>query len=77
MPTKAIHGITVAHFYETYVDKLQLELVTDPLDPPDPVSTQRLSATDVANDGSIEISSRPVNSTFVASGASAFRLGFD
>jgi HPr kinase/phosphorylase len=28
MPTKAIHGITVAHFYETYRDKLQLELVT-------------------------------------------------
>ena len=26
MPTKAIHGITVAHFYETYRDKLQLEL---------------------------------------------------
>jgi HPr kinase/phosphorylase len=28
MPTKAIHGITVAHFYETYRDKLELELVT-------------------------------------------------
>ena len=28
MPTKALHGITVAHFYETYRDKLQLELVT-------------------------------------------------
>jgi HPr kinase/phosphorylase len=28
MPTKAIHGITVAHFFETYVEKLQLELVT-------------------------------------------------
>ena len=28
MPTKAIHGITVAHFFETYRDKLQLELVT-------------------------------------------------
>ena len=28
MPTKAINGITVAHFYETYRDKLQLELVT-------------------------------------------------
>lgn len=28
MPTKAIHGITVAHFYETYREKLQLELVT-------------------------------------------------
>jgi HPr kinase/phosphorylase len=27
MPTKAIHGITVAHFYETYKDKLQLELL--------------------------------------------------
>ena len=26
MPTKAIHGITVAHFYETYREKLQLEL---------------------------------------------------
>jgi HPr kinase/phosphorylase len=28
MPTKAIHGITVAHFYDTYREKLQLELVT-------------------------------------------------
>jgi len=28
MPTKAIHGITVAYFYETYREKLQLELVT-------------------------------------------------
>ena len=28
MPTKAIHGITVAHFYETYREKLQLELLT-------------------------------------------------
>jgi len=28
MPSKAIHGITVAHFYETYREKLQLELVT-------------------------------------------------
>lgn len=28
MPIKAIHGITVAHFYETYRDKLSLELVT-------------------------------------------------
>ncbi len=28
MPTKAIHGITVTHFYETYREKLQLELVT-------------------------------------------------
>jgi HPr kinase/phosphorylase len=27
MPTKAIHGITVAHFFETYREKLQLELV--------------------------------------------------
>jgi HPr kinase/phosphorylase len=27
MPTKAIHGITVAHFYETYRTKLQLELL--------------------------------------------------
>ncbi len=27
MPTKAIHGITVAHFYETYKDKLHLELL--------------------------------------------------
>ena len=25
---KAIHGITVAHFYDTYRDKLKLELVT-------------------------------------------------
>jgi HPr kinase/phosphorylase len=28
MPIQAIHGITVAHFYETYREKLQLELVT-------------------------------------------------
>ena len=28
MPIKAIHGITVAHFYETYRGKLGLELVT-------------------------------------------------
>jgi len=28
MPTKAINGITVAHFYETYRHKLQLELIT-------------------------------------------------
>ena len=28
MPTKAINGITVSHFYETYREKLQLELVT-------------------------------------------------
>jgi HPr kinase/phosphorylase len=28
MPTKSIHGITVAHFFETYQEKLQLELVT-------------------------------------------------
>ncbi|MBL9214372.1 MAG: HPr(Ser) kinase/phosphatase [Opitutaceae bacterium] len=28
MPTKAIHGITVAHFYETYREKLQLELAS-------------------------------------------------
>src|SRR5471030_687178 len=28
MPTKAIHGITVAYFYETYREKLQLDLVT-------------------------------------------------
>ncbi len=28
MPTKAIHGITVAHFFETYREKLQLELIT-------------------------------------------------
>lgn len=27
MPAKAIHGITVSHFYETYRDKLQLELI--------------------------------------------------
>ena len=27
MPTKAIHGITVAHFFETYRDKLQLALL--------------------------------------------------
>lgn len=27
MPAKAIHGITVAHFFETYRDKLQLELL--------------------------------------------------
>src|ERR1700693_3220877 len=25
---KAIHGITVAHFYETYREKLRMELVT-------------------------------------------------
>lgn len=30
MPIKAIHGITVAHFYETYKVRLQLELLTDP-----------------------------------------------
>jgi len=28
MPTRAINGITVSHFYETYREKLQLELVT-------------------------------------------------
>ena len=28
MPTKAINGITVAHFFETYARKLKLELVT-------------------------------------------------
>ena len=28
MPTKAVNGITVAHFFETYRAKLQLELVT-------------------------------------------------
>jgi len=28
MPTKAINGITVAHFFETYREKLLLELVT-------------------------------------------------
>ncbi len=28
MPVRAISGITVAHFYETYREKLQLELVT-------------------------------------------------
>lgn len=28
MPTKAINGITVAHFFETYKSKLQLELLT-------------------------------------------------
>jgi HPr kinase/phosphorylase len=28
MPTKAIHGITVAYFFETYREKLQLELIT-------------------------------------------------
>ncbi|MBI2512985.1 MAG: HPr(Ser) kinase/phosphatase [Opitutae bacterium] len=28
MPTKAINGISVAHFYETYKSKLQLELLT-------------------------------------------------
>ncbi|MBI5423309.1 MAG: HPr(Ser) kinase/phosphatase [Opitutae bacterium] len=28
MPTKAINGITVSHFYETYKTKLQLELLT-------------------------------------------------
>ena len=27
MPAKALHGITVAHFFETYRDKLQLELL--------------------------------------------------
>ncbi len=27
MPSKAVHGITVAHFYETYREKLQLELL--------------------------------------------------
>ena len=27
MPAKAVHGITVAHFYETYREKLQLELL--------------------------------------------------
>jgi HPr kinase/phosphorylase len=27
---KAIHGITVAHFYETYREKLRMELVTGP-----------------------------------------------
>jgi HPr kinase/phosphorylase len=27
MPTKAINGITVAHFFDTYGDKLELELV--------------------------------------------------
>ena len=27
MPTKAINGITVAHFYETYREKLQLALL--------------------------------------------------
>ncbi len=27
MPAKAVHGITVAHFYETYKEKLQLELL--------------------------------------------------
>ncbi|HZP60926.1 MAG TPA: HPr(Ser) kinase/phosphatase, partial [Opitutaceae bacterium] len=26
---KAIHGITVAHFFETYREKLKMELVTD------------------------------------------------
>lgn len=28
MPTKAINGITVAHFFETYRERLELELVT-------------------------------------------------
>jgi HPr kinase/phosphorylase len=28
MPAKAIQGITVAHFYETYATKLKLELIT-------------------------------------------------
>jgi HPr kinase/phosphorylase len=28
MPTRAINGITVSHFYESYREKLQLELVT-------------------------------------------------
>jgi HPr kinase/phosphorylase len=28
MPTRAINGITVSHFFETYREKLQLELVT-------------------------------------------------
>jgi HPr kinase/phosphorylase len=28
MPTRAINGITVSHFYETYREKLQLELIT-------------------------------------------------
>ena len=27
MPAKAVHGITVAHFYDTYREKLQLELL--------------------------------------------------
>lgn len=29
MPSKAINGITVAHFYETYREKLELELLTN------------------------------------------------
>ena len=28
MKKKAIHGITVAHFHETYREKLKMELVT-------------------------------------------------
>ena len=28
---KAIHGITVSHFYDTYREKLKLELVTGTL----------------------------------------------
>ena len=32
MPTKTFPGITVAHFYETYREKLQLELVTKEVD---------------------------------------------
>ncbi|NBX60728.1 MAG: HPr(Ser) kinase/phosphatase, partial [Opitutaceae bacterium] len=32
MPTKTFPGITVAHFYETYCEKLQLELVTKEVD---------------------------------------------
>ena len=33
MPTqKAVHGITVAHFYETYREKLQMDLVTGEAD---------------------------------------------
>ena len=28
MPAKAIHGITVAHFFDAYADKLKLELIT-------------------------------------------------
>ena len=30
MPHKAIHGITVAHFYDTYRTKLKLDLLTGP-----------------------------------------------